>query len=53
MLNAQKGIKKSTLDSNNLDLEINRITRILKKAGLNEINGPSKSEFRAQLRFQF
>ena len=41
MLNSQKGIKKNTSDLNNLGLEINRITRILKKAGLNEITVPS------------
>ena len=41
MLNSQKGIKQNTSDFNNLGLEINRITRILKKAGLNEIKVPS------------
>ena len=41
MLNLQKGIKKNTSDFNNLGLEINRITRTLKKAGLNEIKVPS------------
>ena len=41
MLKSQKGIKRNTSDFNNLGLEINRITRILKNAGLNEITVPS------------
>ena len=40
MLKLQNRIKKTTSDFNNLGLEINRITRLLKKAGLNEIKVP-------------
>ena len=41
MLNSQKGIKTNASDFNNLGSEINRITRILKRAGINEIKVPS------------
>ena len=41
MVKSQKGIRKTTSDSNNLGLEINRITKVLKKAGLKEIKVPS------------
>ncbi len=41
MLKSQKGIKRNTSDFNNLGLEINRITRIFKNAGLSEITVPS------------
>ncbi|MDC3107911.1 ATP phosphoribosyltransferase regulatory subunit [Paracoccaceae bacterium] len=41
MVNSQKGIKKNISDFNNLGLEINRISRIMKKAGLYEIKVPS------------
>ena len=41
MVESQKGIGKTTSDSNNLGLEINRITKVLKKSGLKEINVPS------------
>ena len=37
MLRQNKGIKKTDSALNNLGLEIKRITRALKKAGLNEI----------------
>ena len=37
MLRQNKGIKKADSALNNLSLEIKRITRVLKKAGLNEI----------------
>ena len=41
MVESQKAIGKTTSDSNNLGLEINRITKVLKKSGLKEINVPS------------
>jgi ATP phosphoribosyltransferase regulatory subunit len=41
MVESRKGIGKTTSDSNNLGLEINRITKVLKKSGLKEINVPS------------
>ena len=41
MVKSQKAIKKITSDFNNLGLEINRITKVLKKAGLKEIKVPA------------
>ena len=41
MVESHKGIGKTTSDSNNLGLEINRITKVFKKSGLKEINVPS------------
>ena len=41
MLRQPKGVTKTDSSLNNLGLEIKRITRILKKAGLNEITVPS------------
>ena len=41
MVKSQKAIEKTTSDFNNLGLEINRITKVLKKAGLKEIKVPA------------
>ena len=41
MLRSQQGIRKSASNFNNLGVEITRISKVFKKAGLNEIKVPS------------